>query len=127
MMEPDKSDKLNRLLDDLRHAIAQGAIVVVEGPNDEKALRAFGISGRIEQLSKKPITDLVQRLSRECKEVIILTDFDTYGQRAARMLRDSFLNECVNANMSFRTRFKKLLGYTHFEDTPTLFEKETNR
>ncbi len=127
MTNLEKSDKLNRLLIDLQDAVDDGVIIVVEGPNDEKALRALGIKGRVEQLSKKPITELAEKLAQECKEVIILTDQDAYGNKAATNLRDSFSNECVKTNLLIRERFKKLLGYTYFEDIATLFENEMNR
>ncbi|MFC2175266.1 toprim domain-containing protein [archaeon] len=127
MTEVEKADKLNRLLSDLQEALDEGAIAVVEGPNDEKALRALGIDGKVAQLSKTPYSELAEKLAKNCREVIILTDFDAYGEKAAKGLRDSFLNECVRVDLSFRTRFKKLLGYTVFEDVPSLFENEINR
>jgi len=127
MTEVEKADKLNRLLADLQAALDGGAIAVVEGPNDEKALRALGIDGAVAQLSKRPYSELAEKLAGKCREVIILTDFDAYGKKAAKGLRDSFLNECVRVDLSIRTRFKKLLGYTEFEDVPSLFENEINR
>ncbi|MCK4327185.1 MAG: toprim domain-containing protein [Candidatus Diapherotrites archaeon] len=123
----EKADKLNRLLADLQSALDSGAIAVVEGPNDERALRTLGMKGRVEQLSRTPYSELAEKLAGKCQEVIILTDFDAYGKKAAKGLRDSFLNECVRPDLSFRTRFKKLLGYTEFEDVPSLFENEINR
>lgn len=127
-MNIDKRDKLDRVLSDLQHALNQeGTIVVVEGPNDEKALQALEIKGHVVQLSKKSYAELAEELAGKCSEVIILTDFDTYGIKAAKGLRDSFLNECVKTNLTFRDRFKKLLGYTEFEDVPSLLENEMNR
>ena len=127
MNQVNKSEKLQRLLADLQHALDLGAIVVVEGPNDAKALGALGIEGRIAQLSKKPISALAEELSGECREVILLTDCDDYGEKAMKNLRDAFSNECVAVDISFRTRFKKLLGFIEFEDVPSLFENEINR
>ena len=127
MTGQNKAEKLEKLLDDLQAALDKGSVAVVEGPNDEKALRALGITGKAAQLSKRTYSELAEQLAGECREVVLLTDFDAYGNKAAKGLRDSFLNECVRVDMSFRTRFKKLLGYTEFEDVPSLFENEMNR
>jgi len=120
----EKAEKLDRLLSDLQAALDEGAVVVVEGPNDAAALKTLGIEGRVEQLSRKPYAALAAELSGHCTEVIILTDFDAYGRKAAASLRDSFLNECVRTNLVFRDRFKKLVGYTEFEDVPSLLESQ---
>jgi len=123
MSEVEKAEKLERLLSDLQYALDHGAIAVVEGPNDEKALRALGITGKAAQLSKKSYSELAEELAGKAGEAIILTDFDTYGKKAARGLRESFSNECVKANLTFRSRFRKLLGYAEFEDVPSLIKE----
>ena len=124
MKAVEKTDKIRRLLEDLQDAMDKGIPVVVEGPGDAKALVGLGLDGKVVTLSKKPVADIVQHLSQETKEVIILTDFDTYGVTAAKKLREFFTNECVQVNLSFRTRFKKLLDFVEFEDVPTLVENE---
>ena len=123
MSEVEKAEKLERLLSDLQYALDHGAIAIVEGPNDEKALRALGITGKAAQLSKKSYSELAEELAGNTSEAIILTDFDTYGIKAARKLRDSFSNECIKTNLSFRTRFRKLLGYVELEDMPSLIKE----
>ena len=124
MSAVDKREKLERLLSDLQHSLDEGAKAVVEGPNDEKALRALGITGKAKQLSRKTFSELAEEIAGECSEAIILTDFDSYGNKAAKGLKDSFLNECLKVDLTFRERFKKLLGYTEFEDIPSLWENE---
>ena len=122
MIDVETDEKLEKLLSDLQYAIDNNAIVVVEGPNDEKALRALGIHGKVAQLSKKPYSELAEELVGITNEAIILTDFDNYGKKAAVKLRDSFSNECIKVDTTFRKRFKKLFDYVEFEDIPSLIK-----
>lgn len=124
MRQLGKAEKLHRLLSDLQQSLDEGAVAVVEGPNDARALRALGVSGNVVQLSKMPISELAEVLSGKSRKAVILTDFDDYGEHAMEKLRDALTNECVAADTSFRERFKKLLGHTEFEDVPTLLENE---
>lgn len=120
------NDKVNQLLEDLQEKMNEGIPVVVEGKNDKKALRQIGLEGTIYTLSSTSMNGLAEVISRKNKKVIILTDLDDFGEKAAKKLRDFFLNEAVKPNLVFRTRFRKLLGVTCFEDMPTLLEKEKN-
>jgi 5S rRNA maturation endonuclease (ribonuclease M5) len=121
------NEKIDRLLNDLQHALDEGIPVVVEGKNDEKALREAGLHGKMFTLSSSSMNELTEEIAREHSEVIILTDFDDFGERAAKKLKDFFLNEAVHPDMDFRKRFKSLLGVVAFEDLPTLLEQEKNQ
>ncbi len=127
MKKVEKRDKLEKLLSDLQYALDNGAVIVVEGPNDEKALRSLQITGPVNQLSRKTFSELAEELAVNYSNVIILTDFDSYGKKAAKDLRDFFSNECLKPDLLFRERFHKLLSYVEFEDVPTLFENEMNK
>ncbi len=124
MSEQGYAPKVERLLSDLQDALDHGAIAVVEGPSDEKALRSLGVRGNIAQLSRKPYSELAEGIAGKASKAIILTDFDRYGEKAAKGLRNSFSNECIAADLSFRARLKALLGYVELEDIPSLIENK---
>ena len=121
------NEKIDKLLTDLQHEMDEGIPVIVEGRKDLKALHAAGLDGKIFKLSSTPMHEIAEKIARENSEVIILTDFDDFGQKAADKLRDFFLNEAVKPNMAYRKRFKRLLGIVYFEDLHTLLEQEKNQ
>lgn len=121
------NEKVVKLLTDLQHDMSEGIPVVVEGKKDREALTSSGLDGRILTLSSTSMSELVERVSCSCREVIILTDFDSFGEKAAEKLKELFFNEAVKPNLSFRRRFRKLLGLVHFEDLPSLLNQEKNQ
>ncbi len=121
------NEKIDKLLTDLQHEMDEGIPIIVEGRNDVKALHEAGINGKIFTLSSTSMNELAEKIARKNSEVIILTDFDDFGKKAAEKLKDFFLNEAVKPNMAYRKRFKRLLGITYFEDLPTLLEQEKNQ
>lgn len=121
------NEKINKLLTDLQHDMDEGIPVVVEGRKDREALETAGIHGKMFTLSSTQMNVLAEKIARENREVIILTDLDDFGQKAAKRLKDFFLNEAVRPNMAYRKRFKRLLGVLYFEDLPTLLEQEKNQ
>jgi 5S rRNA maturation endonuclease (ribonuclease M5) len=121
-MNQEAVDKLFR---DLRVALEDGAPAIVEGPNDESALRSLGFEGRFVRLSAMSYSELAETLAREgVRRVIVLTDFDKYGEQCARKLRDAFLNESIHPDLIIRKRFKALTGVVEFENLPSLLENE---
>ena len=119
------NQKVERLLADLQHELAEGTPVVVEGIKDIKAFQDVGVEGKFFRLSSSSMSELAERISS--KKVIILTDFDRFGESAAKKLKDFFLNEDVKPDLSFRKRFRRLLGVVHFEQLPTLLAQERNQ
>ena len=121
------NEKIVKLLTDLQYEMNESIAVVVEGKKDHEDLTSTGLKGRILTLSSISMNELVEGISCSCKEVIILTDFDSFGEKAAEKLRELFFNEAVKPNLSFRRRFRKLLGLVHFEDLPSLLNQEKNQ
>lgn len=121
------NEKIVKLLTDLQHEMNEGIPVVVEGKRDREALASVGLRGRILTLSSTSMNELVEGVSCSCREVIILTDLDSFGEKAAEKLKELFFNEAVKPNLSFRRRFRKLLGLVHFEDLPSLLNQERNQ
>ena len=60
--------------------------VIVEGKNDELALKSLGLSD-ILPIYSRPLIDVVQSIAaRGVREVVILTDFDREGRKIDRKL-----------------------------------------
>jgi len=57
-----------------------GKTIIVEGPNDKKALEHFGIMDII-TLSRKPLFQIMEDVANDNKQIIILTDFDKKGRQ----------------------------------------------
>ncbi len=86
--------------------------IIVEGANDENALRSLGIKGVVFRVygNQKTIDDIERQLiQHHFTNVIILTDFDLEGQELARKLK-KYLEPKIKILGLFRKRLKKSLG-----------------
>ena len=88
---------------------SRGIPVVVEGPNDVKALRKLGISGPIfcAKSRRLGLFDFLDSLAAH-SEVIILTDFDREGRALAWRLRSDLSHMRVKANVEIWKQLKAL-------------------
>jgi len=73
--------------------------IIVEGLKDKKALKSFGVKNLV--VLKGPLYKFVEDLSTE-KEVIILTDTDSEGNKIYGKLRTFFEMFGVRVNDSYR-------------------------
>ncbi len=62
------------------------ALVIVEGKNDEKALKSLGLKDII-AIKGTPLYKVAEVALRTKKEVVILTDFDKKGREMEKKLR----------------------------------------
>lgn len=76
--------------------------IIVEGPNDEKALRELGIDNRIYQLSKRPLFQVIEAVTGNERQVIILTDLDKEGKKLYGTLSSGLQNHGVEIDNRFR-------------------------
>jgi len=81
--------------------------VIVEGKNDEKLLRRFGIKN-IYTISGKNYFDLVERLGEQTREVILLTDVDPQGEKIFKKLSQILEGFNIKVDSGFREYLKKL-------------------
>ncbi|RTZ70069.1 MAG: topoisomerase [Aquificaceae bacterium] len=95
--------------------------VIVEGKNDEKLLRRFGIKN-IYTLSGKNYFDLVEQLGEQTHEVILLTDVDPQGEKIFKKLSQILEGFNVRVDSSFREYLKKL-GVKEVEELKLLLFK----
>lgn len=89
--------------------------IVVEGPKDIRALREIGVINRIYQLSKKPLFEVIEIISSETKDVVILTDFDKKGKELYGKLNSGFSRFGVRVDNSPREWLQKNTRISHIE------------
>lgn len=84
MLEPEVFEVLEKTLKEIRERSSEGTPIIVEGRNDEQALRELSMEGPIHQVPCGGNTTLnsLEDLP-DYEEVIILTDFDRTGEELA--------------------------------------------
>ena len=88
--------------------------VIVEGQKDKKALLEFGINNVV-TLTKKPIFELAEEISKITDEVVILTDLDKEGKRLYSKLKDNFCRLGIKVDDRVRTFLFKETKLTHIQ------------
>jgi 5S rRNA maturation endonuclease (ribonuclease M5) len=102
----------------LRESSEPGTTVVVEGDRDRDALRSLGVRGPIALVHRgQSVSALSNDLAKECRRVIVLTDWDAEGGQIARRLERFLSVGGVDFDLDFRRRFAILLRgeLTHVE------------
>ena len=86
-------EELTWLLEELRDR-PDDQVILIEGLKDRAALTVLGVGGEVWQVQgPNSIFSIAERLAKEGKEAVILTDWDRKGGQLARLLRSS-----LNAN-----------------------------
>ena len=84
--------------------LSRGIPVVVEGKNDEKALRGLGITGEIYHISAGiPFYELCEEIAGKYKDVILFTDTDSEGQKLAKKFKGQMSQMGVRVHDRFRS------------------------
>lgn len=82
LFSEEELSELDTILSALLSELEEGALLIVEGPADEAALRASGFEGRILRASSLSRGALFEQVNAaQCTKVIMLTDFDREGKR----------------------------------------------
>ena len=96
-------------------------LVIVEGKKDRKALEEYGITN-IQELNK-PLTSIIDNISKTESNCIILTDLDKKGKNLFGILKLGLEKQGVKINIDFRqflfakTKLRNIEGLTnHFKD-----------
>jgi 5S rRNA maturation endonuclease (ribonuclease M5) len=117
----NKGAELEDLLDFVNDL--KGKLVIAEGKKDGIALKTLGVKN-ILLLNGRPLTELALHVSKSCvssgnrkvrKEVVILTDFDSEGEKLAARLDYLLRKYKVMVNSRLRRKFMKF-GKTRVED-----------
>jgi 5S rRNA maturation endonuclease (ribonuclease M5) len=105
-----------------------GKLIVVEGPNDKKALESLGISPtKIFTLSKKPLFEAVEEVTAAGRKAVILTDFDKEGRKLYCTLNSGLQAYGVEVDNFFREWLQKNSRIGCIEDLHEGVSVETSR
>ncbi|MEA1869122.1 MAG: toprim domain-containing protein [Euryarchaeota archaeon] len=100
---------IERVLQDLKEMSERGAVIVVEGKNDESALRGLGIYGAIESPYGQSLLHFTDSLASNYDSVIVLTDWDRRGNQLSAQIVNYLQSRGVVIDTALRTRLKKLV------------------
>jgi 5S rRNA maturation endonuclease (ribonuclease M5) len=100
---------IERVLQDLREMSERGAAIVVEGKNDESALRNLGICGAIESPDGQSLLHFTDSLASNYDSVIVLTDWDRRGNQLSAQIVRYLQSHDVAIDTDLRSRLKKLV------------------
>ncbi|MBC2699036.1 MAG: DNA primase [ANME-2 cluster archaeon] len=109
MDDLERLEKLEGLILELQQMSDKGAVIIVEGKRDRKALRALGITGDIELGTKKSILVFCEDVAREYNNVIVLTDWDEKGDKLASLMEGYLRSTSAAVNMDIRKKIKNLV------------------
>ena len=97
-------EELQAILDELMERDDE-AVILVEGMRDRGALTILGVKGEIVQVqSSDGILPVAERLAREGRRAIILTDWDRKGGQLCRLLRNALKANAVPYDDVLRQR-----------------------
>ncbi len=81
--------------------------IIVEGKNDVATLKRFGIKNII-PISGKNYFDLLEEISENTTEVVLLIDVDKQGEKIFKTLKGIFEKQGLKVDGTFREYLKKL-------------------
>jgi len=105
----ERLEKLEGLILELQQMSDKGAVIIVEGKRDRKAMRALGITGDIELGTQKSILVFCEDVAREYNNVIVLTDWDEKGDKLASLMEGYLRSTSATVNMDIRKKIKNLV------------------
>lgn len=112
MQKEDLLEKIEEVLLKLK-ALNAKIPIIVEGEADVLALRELGIDGEIISINRgQPLFNFCEELSKNYKEVLILTDWDRKGGHLCKVLSEDLKANDVKFNTDIRA---KLASYTKKE------------
>ena len=97
-------------------------LIIVEGKKDKKALQNFGINN-VTELNKKPIFEIIEHISNNNKECIILTDLDKKGKELYGKLNSGLQQRGVKIDNNLRnflfknTKLRQIEGISSYIET----------
>jgi 5S rRNA maturation endonuclease (ribonuclease M5) len=95
--------------------------IIVEGEKDIEALKKLGISGKIITVNSGiTLIDFCDKIAREFKEIIILTDWDRKGGFLCSTIKRNLEGRVV-CNLHYREIFAKYAMIKTVEGLPSWF------
>ena len=110
MLTKETLEQVEELLDELRECSNDGVPILVEGTNDERALRKLDVKEKIFRISSgsKTLLNFLENLTG-FEQIIILTDFDRAGDKLAEFCAEHLKRLGVKPIIDIREKLKVLL------------------
>ena len=105
----ERLEKLEDVIQDIKQMSDEGAVIIVEGPRDRRALQELGITGAIRLGTQKSLLVFCEEVARTYDKVIVLTDWDGKGDKLAALMETYFKAADVEVNMDIRNKIKNLV------------------
>jgi dTMP kinase len=100
----ERLDEIQAVLDELVSRDPED-VILVEGMRDRGALTILGVRGEMIQVqSSDGIFAIAERLAREKKKAIIMTDWDRKGGQLSRLLKNALTSNAVPYDDRLRQR-----------------------
>ncbi len=110
----NRFEKVQQLLGQLVLKASRGALIVVEGQNDLKALKELAIKGKTVTVKTagKSFLDVVAEIEKQnASEVILLLDFDRRGREWTKRLRQRLEEKKMKVDVHFWKMLRALIGH----------------
>ena len=117
------SEELSSFIEKLKET---NKAIVVEGEKDKKALENLGIK-KIITLNKEPLFKIAENISKEHRDVIILTDLDKKGKQLYGKLNSSMQRLGLRVDNRFRNFLLKKTKLRQIEGIINYLEKIKNQ
>jgi 5S rRNA maturation endonuclease (ribonuclease M5) len=101
------------MLDALIQESAQGVPVIVEGKNDAKTLRGFGLEGNIicAKTGGRSLLQVISTIEQiEPAEVILLLDFDRRGKQSTNRIKHGLERTRTKVRLDYWLALLRLAG-----------------
>jgi|GEM_PF-788511 len=110
LLTKETLEQVEELLDELKEYSSGGVPILVEGVDDERALRKLDVKEKIFRISSgsKTLLNFLESLTG-FKQIIILTDFDRAGDKLAEFCAEHLRRLGVEPIMDIREKLKALL------------------
>lgn len=110
MEDAQRLEKVLEIVEELRSLSQEGAIIVVEGVKDRRALNALGIADGIETLvGQESLLNFSERLAQTGNTIILLTDWDRTGTKIAKDLTKYLQPSGCVVNYELRLKLSNLV------------------
>jgi len=126
--EERRLEAVTDLVETVAACSKRGVPIIVEGPNDMRALRRLGITGPIFCVKSRRLglVDFLDSIATH-SEALILTDFDKEGRSLAWRLRRDLSQMRVKANVEIWKQLKALVRseIVGIENLATYLERQS--
>jgi 5S rRNA maturation endonuclease (ribonuclease M5) len=118
-----KFEYILELLEDLKD-LSLDTPLIVEGKNDEKALRNIGVTGEILKVqTHSSVLEFCESISSEYKRAILFTDLDSAGKRIGRNVKKYLTDKGVKVNDNIAKKLMHALDTAQAENLSKRFDK----